>query len=84
VPRLDEWRLTMTLHALNSARRVIFMAMGEEKAQVIAEAFGGVEHAEPHPCERVAPFYARREVLLDRAAASRIPKPEQPTDDPPD
>ena len=78
VPRLEAWRLTMTFHALNAARRVIFMATGEEKAQVIAETFGGLEHSEPHPCERVAPINARREVLIDEAAASRIPQPAEP------
>ena len=56
------------------ARRVIFMATGEAKAKVIAEAFGGLEHSPSHPCERVAPFGARREVLLDRAAASKMPR----------
>jgi 6-phosphogluconolactonase len=73
VPQIGAWRLTLTLPALNSARRIIFMATGEEKAQVIAEAFGGVEHDEPYPCERVVPFRARREVLIDKAAASKIP-----------
>jgi len=73
VPQHGVWRLTLTFPALCSARRVIFMATGDEKAQVIAEAFGGVEHAEPYPCERVAPLHARREVLIDHAAASRIP-----------
>jgi 6-phosphogluconolactonase len=74
VPELDAWRLTLTLKALNSARRVIFLAAGEEKARVIAEAFGGVEHEPPHPCELVAPYHARREVLLDLEAASQIPQ----------
>ena len=73
VAKLDAWRLTLTLKALNSARRVIFLATGEEKARVIAEAFGGVDHEPPHPCERIAPFHARREVLLDHDAASLIP-----------
>ena len=73
VAKLDAWRLTLTLKALNSARRVIFLATGEEKARVIAEAFGGIDHEPPHPCERVAPFHARREVLLDHEAASLIP-----------
>jgi 6-phosphogluconolactonase len=77
VPQLDDaWRLTLTFKALNATRRVIFMATGEEKARVIAEAFGGLEHSEPHPCERVAPLHARREVLIDHAAASCIPREE--------
>lgn len=78
VPQLDAWRLTLTLPALNSASRVIFLATGEEKAQVIAEAFCGVEHPSPHPCERVAPINTRREVLIDHAAASRIPVTDEP------
>ena len=73
VPQIDAWRLTLTLPALNASRRVVFMATGEDKARVLAEAFGGLEHDEPYPCERVAPLHARREVLIDRAAASRMP-----------
>ncbi|MCP3982711.1 MAG: 6-phosphogluconolactonase [bacterium] len=73
VPQLEAWRLTLTLPALNSARRVILLATGEEKARVIAEAFCGVKHDEPYPCERVAPYHAKREVLVDAAAASQIP-----------
>jgi len=74
VPTLDAWRLTLTLKALNAARRILFLATGEEKARVIAEAFGGLEHAEPHPCELVVPPHARREVLIDCAAAGRMPE----------
>ena len=76
VPQLETSRLTLTLPALNSARRVVFLVTGEEKAGVVAEAFGGVAHDPPHPCERVAPINVRREVLLDRAAASKIPQEE--------
>jgi 6-phosphogluconolactonase len=78
VPQLDAWRLTLTFRALNHARRVIFLATGENKARVIAEAFGGVEHAGTHPCERVAPLHARREVLIDREAASQMPHESHP------
>jgi 6-phosphogluconolactonase len=74
VPQLDEWRLTLTFKALNAARRIIFMATGDAKAKVIAEAFGGVAHDPPHPCELIAPIGVRREVLLDRAAAALIPQ----------
>ena len=73
VPQLDAWRLTLTLPALASAGRVLFLATGTEKARVIAEAFGGVPHDPPYPCELVQPPGARREVLLDREAASLLP-----------
>jgi len=73
VPHLDAWRLTLTLPALNSAKHVMFLAEGEAKARVIAEAFAGVEHSDPYPCERVVPAHGRRDVLIDKAAASCIP-----------
>jgi 6-phosphogluconolactonase len=82
VPQIDAWRLTMTLKALNATRRVIFMATGDAKAKVIAEAFGGVKHATRYPCERVTPFGARREILLDRAAAALIPREEPGKEEP--
>jgi 6-phosphogluconolactonase len=73
-PQLDEWRITMTLKALNAAQRVMFLVTGTEKAQVVAEAFGGLPHEGEHPCELVAPHGARRDVLLDEEAASLLPK----------
>jgi 6-phosphogluconolactonase len=78
VPQLDSWRLTLTFPALKKARRVIFLATGESKARIIAEAFGGVEHAEAYPCERVTPLHARREALVDREAASMMPHHTEP------
>ena len=74
VPQLDTTRLTLTFPALNAAGRVLFLATGEDKARVVAEAFGGVPHDPPHPCERVAPRHVRREVLIDHPAASLIPE----------
>jgi 6-phosphogluconolactonase len=82
VPTLDAWRLTLTFPALNAGSRILFLATGEQKARVIAEAFGGVAHAPPHPCEGVAPRFGRREVLLDHAAASRMPEVPKDTTEP--
>lgn len=73
VPQLDAWRLTLTLPALSSGGRVLFLATGAEKAQVVAEAFGGLPHDTPYPCELVQPPGSRREVLLDREAAALLP-----------
>lgn len=77
VPQQDAWRLTLTFPALNATQRVIFLSTGEAKARIIAEAFGGVDHPEPYPCERVTPLHARREVLVDRAAAALVPQREE-------
>jgi 6-phosphogluconolactonase len=82
VPQIEAWRLTMTFKALSATKRVIFMATGEAKAKVLAEAFGGVEHETRYPCERITPYGARREVLLDRAAAALIPRENPGTEEP--
>lgn len=73
VPRLDAWRLTMTIPALTRSSRVLFLAAGDSKAQVVAEAFGDAPHPSPHPCERIVPRSGRRDVLLDQAAATLLP-----------
>ncbi len=72
VPQLDEWRLTLTLPILNRARGVAFLVRGADKARIVAEAFGGVAHASPYPCERVRPETGALSVLLDTIAAARL------------
>jgi 6-phosphogluconolactonase len=72
----DEWRLTLTVPALCSGRGVLFLVTGEEKAQAVAEAFGGLPHDPPHPAEAIVPAHGRREILVDRPAASRLPQTE--------
>ena len=72
VGQLDAWRITLTYPALCSARHVLFMITGASKAQVVAEAFGDLPHDTPHPSERVVPVDGTLEILLDRAAASRL------------
>ncbi|NSW55947.1 MAG: 6-phosphogluconolactonase [Armatimonadetes bacterium] len=37
VPRLDAWRLTLTLPAINSARQAVFLVAGADKAEKVAE-----------------------------------------------
>ncbi len=72
VPRLAEWRLTLTLPALCAAREILFLVTGASKARVAAEAFGGRPHEVQHPAERVVPPDGTREILLDRAAAQLL------------
>jgi 6-phosphogluconolactonase len=72
VPQLASWRVTLTLPALCHAQLILFLVTGEEKAPVVAEAFGGRPHAGTYPCERVLPVRGRREILLDRAAAKLL------------
>jgi 6-phosphogluconolactonase len=68
------WWITLTLPALRAARQILFVVTGNAKADVVAEAFGRVPHPTAHPVELVLPADGQREVLLDLAAASKLPE----------
>lgn len=44
VPRLEQWRVTLTLPVLRAAKTRLVLATGEAKAKVIAEVRAGVQH----------------------------------------
>jgi 6-phosphogluconolactonase len=48
VPRLDQWRVTITMPVIRAAKLRMVLAPGEAKANVIAEVRAGV----PHPIAR--------------------------------
>ena len=63
-------RVTMTLPTLLSARRVVFLITGENKAEMVARAFGGEISDVPASLMRQAPISI--EVFLDHAAGGKI------------
>ena len=69
VPEQEAWRLTATYRLLHEARKVIFLATGKNKAEVVAEILNeGVDH----PAHRVMQGMADVTWFLDDAAASRL------------
>jgi len=76
VPRsgLPPWvsRVTLTLPVLNAARQVIFLVTGADKAEAAARAFAGRPDRRT-PASLVAPVAGTLTVLIDRAAAERLP-----------
>ena len=71
VPRDDVERVTMTLPVLCGARVVLFLALGEDKADAVARAFAGPPDPQV-PASLVHSTEGETIVLLDRAAAAKL------------
>ena len=71
VPHTDVERVTMTLPVLCGARQVVFLALGEAKAEAVARAFAGQPDPEV-PASLVRSEHGETTVLLDRAAAASL------------
>ena len=71
VPRLDAWRMSLTLPIINAARHVLFMATGHGKAEVVARIIGEGRDT-GLPAALVAPTAGGVEWYLDREAAARL------------
>jgi len=65
-------RVTLTLPVLNSAREVLFLISGTDKADAVARAFGDAPGLDA-PSSLVDPAAGALTVLLDEPAAARLP-----------
>jgi 6-phosphogluconolactonase len=70
VPRLDAWRLTLTLPAINHAARVALLVSGSAKADILRAVLDGQADL---PAARVAPEAGDLLWLVDAAAAAALP-----------
>jgi 6-phosphogluconolactonase len=65
-------RITLTLPVLNAANEVVFLVTGEDKAEAVARAFGGMRPGPDAPSSLVRPEPGSLTVLLDEAAAKHV------------
>ena len=72
VAAADVPRVTLTPPALSAAPLVLFLAVGDEKAEAVERAFGQPPSAET-PASLVRSGEGRTIAVLDRASASRLP-----------
>jgi len=64
-------RVTMTIPVLAAAREVVFLVAGEDKAEAVRRAFGGIPDPDA-PASLVRPERGSLTLLLDPAAASEL------------
>ena len=79
VPQKDTWRVTLTWPVINQSREVAFLIEGEKKAQVLHEVFQGPYQPETYPSQIIRPASGKLTLLLDTAAAAKLPEPANGT-----
>ncbi len=71
-PELDAWRLTLTKNAINAARQILVLVVGESKAERIYQVLEGLHQPEDQPIQLINPEDGRMTWLLDEAAAAEL------------
>ena len=75
VPQKDAWRITLTWPVINQGREVAFLIEGEEKTQVLHDVLLGPYQPDTYPSQLIRPASGRLTLLLDTAAAAKLPAP---------
>lgn len=65
-------RVTLTPPAFNSARQILFLVTGAEKAEALAGVLEGEDNPVRWPAQRIRPRNGRVSWLVDRAAAGQL------------
>jgi 6-phosphogluconolactonase len=75
VPQKDTWRITLTWPVINQGREVAFLIEGAAKTQVLHDVFLGTYQPETYPSQLIRPASGKLTLLLDAAAAAKLPAP---------
>jgi 6-phosphogluconolactonase len=75
VPQKDTWRITLTWPVINQGREVAFLIEGKGKSDVLHDVFLGPYQPETYPSQIIRPANGRLTLLLDQAAAAKLPPP---------
>lgn len=69
----NPWRVTLTWPVINHAGRIFFLVEGGTKAEVLREVLLGPYQPETLPSQLIQPESGELSLLLDRAAAAKLP-----------
>jgi 6-phosphogluconolactonase len=72
VPKFKTFRLTFTYPSINSARNVIFLIAGEDKAEALHEVLEGEFNYEKFPSQKIQPENGKLMFLVDEKAAANL------------
>lgn len=72
VEKFQSWRITLTADAINSARNIIFLIAGADKAPALKEVIQGERNPELYPSQLIEPNYGTRLWMIDEAAATLL------------
>lgn len=73
VPKLNAFRITLTLPVFARAAAVLFLISGEDKAAILRMVFDANGPADALPCQLIRPESGDLIWLADRAAAASLP-----------
>lgn len=76
VPRLNAWRITITLPVINQAREILFLVTGSRKAEIVWRLLRRKHALHRLPASRVKPESGLLRWLLDEQAARKLRKAE--------
>ncbi len=71
----NPWRVTLTWPVINRAAKVLFQVQGASKADMLYQVFLGPYQPDVLPAQLIRPDNGVLNVLLDRAAAVKLPPP---------
>lgn len=72
VEKLNTWRFTFTFPTINAAKNVMFLAAGDEKADVLKEVLEGPTDCRRLPSQCINPLNGRLVWLIDSEAAKHL------------
>ena len=73
VPQKDTWRITLTWPVINQGRQVAFLIEGAAKTDVLVDVLTGPYQPETYPSQVIRPASGKLLLLLDTAAAAKLP-----------
>lgn len=72
VPRMDTWRITLTIPVINAAHNVLFLVSGQSKADALRAVLAGPYSPRKYPAQFISPQNGELKWYVDDAAAALL------------